>query len=50
MAKATKKFNLDKLVKDAQERINMYVNQLYMKAQADTARDFAEARKLIKAK
>ncbi len=49
MAKA-KKFNLDKLVKDAQERLGMYINQLYIKAQADTAKDFAEARKLLKIK
>jgi hypothetical protein len=40
MAKA-KKFNLDKMVADAQERLAMYINQLVIKAQAETTNDFA---------
>ena len=34
------KFNLDKMVTDAQERLSMYINQLVIKAQAETTADF----------
>ena len=48
MAKA--KFNLDKLVADAQKRLNTHIEKLSEKARADTKLDFAEARKRLKAK
>lgn len=48
MAKA--KFNLDKMVADAQKRLSTHINALVEKAQQDTAADFAEARKRLEQK
>ena len=45
MAKA--KFNLDKMVLDAQKRLATYIDQLAEKAQQETAADFAVARKRL---
>lgn len=42
---ATEKiFNLNKMVKDSQKRLAVYVNKLAEKAKTETAKDFAVAR------
>lgn len=48
MAKA--KFNLDKMVADAQKRLSTHIDQLTEKAHQETAADFAEARKRLEQK
>lgn len=45
MAKA--KFNLDKLVVDAQKRLHTRIEELAEKARLETAQSFAEARKRL---
>lgn len=48
MAKA--KFNLDKMVVDAQKRLHARIEELTEKARLETKEAFAEARKRMKAK
>ena len=42
--------DIDKEVKAAQKRLATYINKLAEKAKADTAKDFAEARKKLNVK
>lgn len=42
--KKSKKFNLDKLVADAQATVNEFIETEFAKLKADVAKDFAEAR------
>lgn len=46
----SKKFNLDKMVKDAQKRLATHIDKLVKKAHQETSADFAESRKLLKIK
>lgn len=42
--------DIDKQVKAAQKRLATFINKLAEKAKADTAKDFAEARKKLNVK
>ena len=44
------KFNLDKMVVEAQSRLATFIDQLADKAHQETAADFAEARKRLEQK
>lgn len=43
-----KSSNLDKMVKDAQKRLEKHIEKLHAKAMQDAIKDFAEARKRLK--